>query len=66
MDLYRARAGRLPASFEELQREGLLVPGPIADPAGSPYQFDPRSGKVALSPDSKLNPLPVEPRPSGA
>lgn len=62
---YRARTGRIPASFEAMQRAGLLRSGPITDPTGSPFRFDPGSGRVSLSPDSKLNPLPTEPPGEG-
>jgi hypothetical protein len=57
---YRGRTGQLPSSFDELQRAGLLRAGPLTDPSGAPYQFDPVTGRVSIAPDSALQPLPAD------
>ena len=62
---YRARTGQIPPSLEALQGAGLLRSGPITDPTGSPFRLDPGSGRVSLSPDSSLMPLPTEPPREG-
>jgi len=59
-DDYRTRTGRPPASFDVMQRVGLLRPGLVVDPSGEPYRLDPGSGRVSLSRDSKLYPLPTD------
>jgi hypothetical protein len=59
---YRAMTGRLPDSWLALERARLLRSnGPPADPTGAPYQLDAETGRVSLSPASKLRPLPTEP-----
>jgi len=59
---YRAIAGRLPESWEALQRAGLMRgSGAPLDPSGAPYQLDGNTGVVSLAPSSKLLPLPFEP-----
>ena len=59
---YRAMNGRLPDSWPALERARLLRSnGPPADPTGEPYQLDAETGRVSLSPASKLRPLPTEP-----
>jgi hypothetical protein len=54
------RAG-LPAgrrvAWSDLVRLGVL-PGIPVDPAGTPYQLDPDTARVSLSPASSLNPMP--------
>jgi len=54
---YRERTGSLPRSWMDVIRAGYLTAPPV-DPAEYPLQLDPASGKVALAPDSTLNPLP--------
>jgi hypothetical protein len=60
---YRAATGRLPESWLTLVRAGmLLLRGEApADPSGSPYRLDSETGRVSLSPTSRLHPLPTEP-----
>lgn len=59
---YRAMSGRLPDSWQALERARLLRGnGPPADPTGEPYQLDAETGRVSLSPTSRLRPLPTEP-----
>ena len=54
---YTARAGRPPASWDELRRSGLLR-GRALDPVGTEYELHPDTGVVTLSATSRLNPLP--------
>ena len=59
---YQMAAGHLPDSWITLQRARFLRGnGAPADPTGSPYVLDPATGKVSLSPASRLHPLPTEP-----
>jgi tetratricopeptide (TPR) repeat protein len=53
-----ARRGRPPADWRELARDQRwrLLP---TDPTGTPYTLDPATGKVDLSTNSTLWPLPV-------
>ena len=60
---FEERTARLPVSWQDLIRAGLLRAVPV-DPAGSPYTLDPNSGEVDLVSDSPLFPLPAEPRAS--
>jgi tetratricopeptide (TPR) repeat protein len=62
---FRARTGAPPASWDDMVRARLL-PGIPLDPSGVPFVFDPRSGTVTLSPESRLNPLPVGPQAARA
>ena len=48
--------------WTDLVRRGI-VPGVPVDPAGTPYQLDPDSGRVMISPASSLNPMPDLLRP---
>ena len=66
VDQLTARTGRIPAGWEELVRAGL-VPGIPVDSDNKPYILDP-GGRVLVSPESDLFPLPDEPKrlPSGA
>ena len=57
---FEARAGRRPSSWVEIARAGLL-PGVPLDPTGLPYVLDPATGRIDVSADSVLHPLPVEP-----
>jgi hypothetical protein len=54
-------AGRR-VTWTDLVRRGV-VPGVPVDPAGVPYQLDPDTGRVMLSPTSSLNPMPDLLRP---
>ncbi len=61
VDTFALRAGRSPADWQDLVQARLL-PGIPLDPAQVPFVIDP-SGRVAVSTDSPLFPLPVEPQP---
>ena len=64
---YRTTTGRLPDSWLALERAGYFRSnGPPADPTGEPYQLNVETGRVTLSPASKLRPLPTEPPGAGA
>jgi tetratricopeptide (TPR) repeat protein len=54
------RRGRLPESWQELVKAGLL-PGIPMDPTGTAYTIDPATGEINVSRDSKVYPLPTEP-----
>lgn len=56
---YKKRAGRYPASEEELRAAGFL-PGLPVDPAGFPYEFDP-DGKAHLNSKTTFQ-MPKEPK----
>jgi hypothetical protein len=56
-DAYVAVHHGLPASWAALNAGAPANAVPV-DPAGVPYQFDRRAGKVTLSPASPLAPLP--------
>jgi tetratricopeptide (TPR) repeat protein len=58
---YAARTGTWPASWGVLARAGYLRGMPL-DPTGVPYVLDGAARAVTLSPESRLNPLPVGPR----
>ena len=53
VEQFAARAGRRPASLDELRAAGL-VRGPLVDPSGKPYAYDPATGRVTVSPESTL------------
>jgi hypothetical protein len=55
---FASRRGRFAGSWDELLQAGLIRKWP-ADPTGQPYQLDPQTGVVSLSPESSLNPLPT-------
>jgi hypothetical protein len=59
-DRYTARAGRPAPDWSTLARGELLPFAPI-DPAGVSLIIDPATGRIGLSPDSPLHPLPDEP-----
>ena len=48
--------------WTDLVRSGIL-PGVPVDPSGAPYQLDPDTGHVTISPSSSLNPMPDLLRP---
>jgi Flp pilus assembly protein TadD len=56
---YARRFGEQPASWEQMVRAGLLRSVPL-DPAGHRYVLNPLSGKVTVSDQSPLWPLPTE------
>jgi hypothetical protein len=50
---FARRVGRPPASLDELRGSGLTS-APIADAMGTSFEYNPSTGKVALSPRSPL------------
>jgi hypothetical protein len=52
--------GTRPRSWEPLARRGWLRRVPPADPDGTPYEIDPRTGEARLSTRSKYYPLPLD------
>jgi hypothetical protein len=57
---FQAREGRPATSWPELVK-GERLPGIPLDPTGTPFALDPATGRVGLSPQSPLWPLPPEP-----
>lgn len=57
---YAQRLGRLPQSWTDLERAGLVRGQPV-DPTGTSYVLDPTTGFVTVARDSRLFPLPGEP-----
>jgi tetratricopeptide (TPR) repeat protein len=57
---FEKRAGKLPASWEQIVAGGLL-PGIPLDPDGTPYTLNFSTGDVSVAAWSKLYPLPDEP-----
>lgn len=53
---YWAKTGSFPLSLEELSRAQSRSFN-RADPLGTPYRYDPQSGMVGLSPESKVKPI---------
>jgi tetratricopeptide (TPR) repeat protein len=53
-----AQVGRPPANWPELAKQMRFVALPT-DPTGVPFDLDPQTGQVTLSPKSTLWPLPV-------
>ena len=45
-------------TWEWLARRGVL-PGVPADPSGTPFELDPTTGEVRVSPQSELHPMPT-------
>lgn len=64
IEVYRDRTGRLPEIWEDLVAAGALTGLPI-DPAGHQYLLLQRTGRVTVSPQSPLFPLPDDPRAPG-
>jgi tetratricopeptide (TPR) repeat protein len=58
---FTRETGRRPASWEDLVRAGLLRGVPL-DPTGVSYVLDPQTGAVTVAHESKLYPLPIEPK----
>jgi len=58
IEKYRAKNGSFPGGLEELVRgkEGKYR---VADPLGFPYQYNPVTGEVSLSPQSKIRYIKV-------
>lgn len=52
-EVFRARAGRWPSSLEEMRRFGR-VQGRLADPVGTPFDYNPETGQVAVARESPL------------
>jgi hypothetical protein len=50
---FARRAGRPPASLEELRRSGLTA-APVVDAAGTPFEYDAARGRASLSPRSPI------------
>jgi len=50
---YKQKYGSFPRDLREAVR-GQSRPYALADPLGTPYQYDPATGSVRLSPDSKV------------
>lgn len=68
IDQLEAVARRFPPAAGELYSWGVLMKrgvlrGQPADPAGEPYIIDPLTGRVRVSEQSPLFPMPEEPRP---
>ena len=61
-DEFMRRRGRLPESWEELMKAGLLRGVPV-DPTGIAYTINFITGEINVAGDSKLHPLPTEPAP---
>jgi hypothetical protein len=55
---YKAKAGSYPPRLKDLMREAARA-FPIEDPLGTPYQYDPQTGAVQLSPSSTVHYLPL-------
>ena len=54
LEKYAAARGAQAARLEDLVNAGYLAYLP-KDPSGVPYQYDAGSGKVSLSPESKVH-----------
>ncbi|HSC29997.1 MAG TPA: hypothetical protein VLD67_22140, partial [Vicinamibacterales bacterium] len=67
IDALEALVRRLPppagdrSSWADLVPRGALRGIPL-DPAGTPYELDPVTGNVSVSPQSDLHPMPDEAR----
>ena len=59
VDRFTAREGRPPREWRDLV-SGERLRGVPLDPAGTPFVLDPATGRIALSRDSPLWPLPAE------
>ena len=58
---FKDREGRLPRTWQELATAERL-PGIPVDPAGVPFVVDAVTGKIDVSKQSPLWPLPAEPK----
>lgn len=54
------RTGQRPGSWDALVRIGWLRGVPL-DPSGVPYALEPAAGRVTVSTESKMYPLPTDP-----
>jgi hypothetical protein len=61
-DEFNRRRGRLPETWDDLVKAGLLRGVPV-DPTGVPYELNLHTGEIGVSRKSKLSPLPTEPEP---
>jgi hypothetical protein len=61
---YKALFGSYPPSLQDLTG-GDPSACPIADPLGTPYHYDPKTGAVRLSPSSTVHYIPVLKREGG-
>ena len=57
VEAYRGRQGRFPASWADMVSARALPRVPV-DPLNVPFALDPATGRVSLSPESQLLPLP--------
>jgi tetratricopeptide (TPR) repeat protein len=57
---FRDREGRMPRTWQELATAERLRGIPV-DPAGVPFVVDPQTGRIDVSKQSPMWPLPVEP-----
>ena len=58
---FRDREGRMPRSWQELAAAERLRGNPV-DPAGFPFVVDAQTGRIDVSKQSPMWPLPTEPR----
>jgi len=56
LEKYRAKTGSFPQTLRELIRGKALK---IVDPLGAPYQYNPVTGAISLSPETKVRYLQV-------
>ena len=63
VEQFEMREGRPPGSWSHVFGDSGREQVPL-DPAGSPYRLDRRSGRVSVSPQSPLFPLPERPHPA--
>lgn len=57
---FQRQAGRSPYSWTELVASGLIRATPV-DPTGEPFLLDSVTGRVSVSPSSRLWPMPTPP-----
>jgi hypothetical protein len=58
IEKFRQRTGRTPAGLGELLQTRLLRGIPV-DPSGVPYSYEPATGNVRLSPQSRVRRLKI-------
>jgi tetratricopeptide (TPR) repeat protein len=58
IERFRGKTGSFPSSLQELMR-GQKRRYTTIDPLGTPYQFNPQTGEVQLSPETKVRYQPV-------
>ena len=59
---YHAQHPQVPLTWNALASAGV-VPGVPADPSGTPYLLDPRTGEITVSPESGIYPMPGQTGP---